>query len=212
MHSTARKEEERDPKERLFAIWFRGIIESDRSSKRCGYADVHPLHKASLHAEIREAIKTSAPSRVIFPVLMGVTEGGALAMSKMAVRFLAIGLPLRFVNLLLSQYYQTIGRTRLAIFISVMEVFAASVFVAAVLKGPMGADGIWLSFLIGECLTLIITMVVIWVIGKHGSLMDRIIMLPDDFGGSDEDKLSVSIGNSMDEVIGLNISVMTLKR
>ena len=93
-----------------------------------------------------------------------------------------------------------------------MEVFAASVFVAAVLKGPMGADGIWLSFLIGECLTLIITMVVIWVIGKHGSLMDRIIMLPDDFGGHDEDKLSVSIGNSMDEVIGLNISVMTLKR
>ena len=137
---------------------------------------------------------------------------GALAMSKMAVRFLAIGLPLRFVNFLLSQYYQSIGRTRLAIFISVIEVFAASVFVAAVLKGPMGADGIWLSFLIGECLTLIITMVVIWVIGKHGSLMDRIIMLPDDFGGSDEDKLSVSIGNSMDEVIGLNITKTSKKK
>jgi anti-sigma regulatory factor (Ser/Thr protein kinase) len=84
-----------------------------------------------------------------------------------------------------------------------MEVLVASVAVAAILKGPMGADGIWLSFLIGECLTLIITLIVVWVMGKHGSLMDRILMLPEGFGGRDEDRLSVSIGNSMDEVMDM---------
>ena len=145
------------------------------------------------------AVVAAAP--FVFPVLMGVTEGEALSMANMAVRCLAIGLPLRFVNLLLSQYYQSIGRTRLAIFISLMEVFIASVIVAAILKGTMGADGIWLSFLIGEILTLIITLAVVWFMGKRGSLMDRIMMLPDNFGGKDEDRLSISIGNSMDEVM-----------
>ena len=133
------------------------------------------------------AVVAAAP--LVFPVLMGVTEGEALSMANMAVRCLAIGLPLRFVNLLLSQYYQSIGRTRLAIFISLMEVFIASVIVAAILKGTMGADGIWLSFLIGEILTLIITLAVVWFMGKRGSLMDRIMMLPDNFGGKDEDRL-----------------------
>ena len=53
----------------------------------------------------------------------------------------------------------------------------------------------------GEILTLIITLAVVWFMGKRGSLMDRIMMLPDDFGGKDEDRLSISIGNSMDEVM-----------
>ena len=42
---------------------------------------------------------------------------------------------------------------------------------------------------------------------KSGSLLDRVLMLPADFGGEEDDKLSVSIGNSMDEVMEMARSV-----
>ena len=51
-----------------------------------------------------------APTRtqalVMMLRLMGLEGGEALQMARAAVRWLAVSLPLRFVNLLLSQYYQ----------------------------------------------------------------------------------------------------------
>ena len=61
-----RKKKERDPKERLFAIWFRGIIESDRSSKRCGYAEEQPMNRA-----IKCRIDPTREQRVLFEKTFG---------------------------------------------------------------------------------------------------------------------------------------------
>lgn len=164
--------------------------------------------RGSLRSALRQGFAVNAIACLIvaavpfvFPVMMGVTDGEGFSMACMAVRCLAIALPLRFVNLLMSQYYQSIRRTALAVAISFMEVLAAPVFIAALLKGPLGANGIWLAFPFGECLTLAVTLAAVWILGKEGSLADRILMLPADFGGNEEDKLSVSVGNSMDEVM-----------
>ena len=61
-----RKKKERDPKERLFVIWFRGIIESDRSSKRCGYAEEQPMNRA-----IKCRIDPTREQRVLFEKTFG---------------------------------------------------------------------------------------------------------------------------------------------
>ena len=61
-----KKKKERDPKERLFAIRFRGIIESDRSSKRCGYAGEQPMNRA-----IKCRIDPTREQRVLFEKTFG---------------------------------------------------------------------------------------------------------------------------------------------
>ena len=72
----------------------------------------------------------------------------------------------------------------------------------------LGANGVWIAFIVGEAVTLLVTIVLI-LVKKPGSgpVMDRALLLPDDFGGKAEDKLNISIGNSMDEVMELSRSV-----
>ena len=164
----------------------------------------------SFRAALRQGLAVNCAVAVVFalipsvfPLLMGLTDGEALPMARMAVRWLAISLPLRFVNLLLSQYYQSTQRTTRAVCISLMEVLIAPVLLAGLLKGPFGVAGVWLAFPAAEVLTLLLFFVSLPV-GKHrGSLWERVLLLPDGFGGSEKDKLSVSIGNSMDEVMAL---------
>ena len=139
----------------------------------------------------------------VFPQLMGLRDGEALQMARAAVRWLAVSLPLRFVNLLLSQYYQSTRRTARAVVISLMEVLIAPVLLAALLKGPFGVTGVWLAFPAAEVLTLLLILAFLSAGKTHGALLDRVLALPEGFGGEEADKLSVSIGNSMDEVMAL---------
>ena len=67
--------------------------------------------------------------------------------------------------------------------------------------------GVWVAFLIAEVVTLVIELVLILIKERRGKLLDRALLLPDDFGGRPEDKLNISIGNSMDEVVQLSRSV-----
>ena len=143
----------------------------------------------------------------IFPRLMGVSDAGTAAMACTAIRWLAISLPIRFVNLLLTQYYQTTRHTALALTLSILEVLAYPLAAASLLIRPLGPTGVWLAFPIAELLTLVSALVYILLKTKSGSLLDRVLMLPADFGGEEDDKLSVSIGNSMDEVMEMARSV-----
>lgn len=143
----------------------------------------------------------------IFPRLMGVADAETAAMACTAVRWLAISLPIRFVTLLLTQYYQTTRHTGLALTLSILEVLAYPLAAAALLVRPLGPTGVWISFPIAEVLTLATALVYILLKTKSGSLLDRVLMLPADFGGKEDNKLSVSIGNSMDEVMEMARSV-----
>ena len=164
----------------------------------------------SLRSALRQGLAVNCAVAVIFalipsvfPLLMGLRGGEALQMARTAVRWLAISLPLRFVNLLLSQYYQSTQRTARAVLISFTEVLIAPVVLAAVLKGPLGVTGVWLAFPAAEALTLLLILAALSAGKARGSLRDRVLSLPEGFGGKEEDKLSVSIGNSMDEVMAL---------
>ena len=143
----------------------------------------------------------------VFPRLMGVTDAETAGMASTAILWLAVSLPIRFVNLLLTQYYQTTKHTALAVTLSVLEVLAYPLAAAALLIRPLGPEGVWISFPIAEALTFVTAMVFILLKTKSGSLLHRVLMLPEDFGGSEADKLSVSIGNSMDEVMEMARSV-----
>lgn len=147
----------------------------------------------------------AAPS--VFTRLMGVSDAETAAMANTAVRWLAISLPIRFVNLLLTQYYQTTQHTAFAMLLSLLEVLAYPLVVAAILIGPFGTIGVWLAFPAAELLTLVTAVAVILLKKRRGSLLDHVLMLPDGFGGREDDRLSVSIGNSMDEVMELARSV-----
>ena len=143
----------------------------------------------------------------VFSLLMGVKEPETAAMVNDAVRWFAIAMPLRFANMLLSQYYQSTQRNAIAVFIRVVETLAAPVLLAMLLLPGMGVTGVWIAFIAAEALTLVIVLVMILIKEPRGNLVDRALLLPDDFGGSPEDKLCISIGNSMDEVMELSRSV-----
>lgn len=143
----------------------------------------------------------------VFSLLMGVRDRETAEMTDAAVRCFAIAMPLRFANMILSQYYQSTRRNGIAVFIRVLETLAAPVAAAMLLMPSMGADGVWIAFIIAEAVTLLVEIVLIVLIKPRGSLMDRALLLPDDFGGRAEDRLNISIGNSMDEVMALSRSV-----
>ena len=144
----------------------------------------------------------------VFSLLMGVTDPETKEMTDAAVRCFAIAMPLRFVNMALSQFYQSTRRNGISVFIRVLETLAAPVAAAMLLMPFLGANGVWIAFIVGEAVTLLVTIVLI-LVKKPGSgpVMDRALLLPDDFGGKAEDKLNISIGNSMDEVMELSRSV-----
>ncbi len=164
----------------------------------------------SLKSALRQGLAVNCAAAVVFalipsvfPLLMGMNDGEVLTMARTAVRWLAISLPLRFVNLLLGQYYQATQRTVRAVLISCTEVLIAPVLLADILKGPLGVTGVWLSFPAAEALTLLLVLISLLAEKTSGSALERVLMLPEGFGGSEEDKLSVSIGNSMDEVMAM---------
>lgn len=162
----------------------------------------------SLRSALRQGLAVNCAAAAVFaivpsvfPLLMGMTDGETLPMARTAVRALAISLPLRFVNLLLGQYYQATQRTARAMLISLTEVLIAPILLAGALKGAFGVDGVWWAFPAAEVLTLLLILASLLTGKARGGILERALLLPEGFGGSEEDKLSVSVGNSMDEVM-----------
>lgn len=72
----------------------------------------------------------------------------------------------------------------------------------------MGASGVWLAFLLGELLTLLTVGLVLMVKNGKGALsMDSIMMLDKNFGGDPKDRLEISIGNSMEDVMTISTGI-----
>lgn len=134
--------------------------------------------------------------------MFGVQDAKIMEMSKTAIRYFAMGIPFYFVNMALINFYQCTKRVRISTVICVLQSFVYTVTFALVLIRPMGSTGVWLSFLLGEIFTLLTA--VVYVMYKNKSMklsFDAVMMFPTNFGGSPEDRLELSIGNSMDEVI-----------
>ena len=149
---------------------------------------------------------------VVFPGffarLLGMEDSGILDMSVMAIRFLGIGMPLQLINSVLLNYYQSTKKVGMATMICLLQSLVFTVAFSLLLIRPMGAAGVWTAFLLSEILTL----VTVWLVltrrnGKPVRSLDAVLMLAKDFGGDPRDRLELSIGNSMDEVMMISSGI-----
>lgn len=98
------------------------------------------------------------------------------------------------INTAFKNYYQGIDRSRLTEFISLMQNFTFPVLSALVLSSFLGLKGIWLGFLCGEIITLIVITVIVNVKnGKFSLSAAAFAMLPKDFGAPEEDCFELQI-------------------
>ena len=140
-----------------------------------------------------------------FARLLGVKDESLLSMSAMAIRLFGLGMPLQLVNSVLLNYYQCTKKVGMSTMICILQSLVNTVLFACILIRPMGATGIWVAFLLGEILTLLtVSLVLFFRNGKTGLNLDAVMMLDERFGGDPKDRLELSIGNSMEEVMEIS--------
>ena len=143
-----------------------------------------------------------------FAQLLGVKEANLMDMSAAAIRFFGLAMPLQLINSVLLNYYQCTKKVGMATMICVLQSLVYTVLFAVILIQPMGATGVWLAFLLGEILTLLTVAVVLFIRNRKLAMsMDTVMMLEHDFGGDPKDRLELSIGNSMDEVMLISTGI-----
>jgi anti-sigma regulatory factor (Ser/Thr protein kinase)/peptidoglycan biosynthesis protein MviN/MurJ (putative lipid II flippase) len=144
----------------------------------------------------------------IFPEIFGVTEPEIMSMASMAIRIFSITIPFTLINTVLMNFYQCTKRTGMATLICLLQSLVYTVLFAFILIRPFGANGIWTAFFLGEVFTLVTVIICIFVKNKKISLtLSSIMMLDKDFGGNENDRLELSIGNSMDEVMTISSGI-----
>lgn len=138
----------------------------------------------------------------VFVKLLGVTGESLINMSAMAIRLFGVGMPFQLINMTLLNYYQCTKKVGMATMICLLQSLVYTVVFAFILIHPFGANGVWLAFLLGEILTLLTVILCLSLKNKKFRInMDSIMMLDENFGGDLKDRLELSIGNSMDEVM-----------
>lgn len=135
-----------------------------------------------------------------FAALMGIKDPAAMQICTTALRCFAISLPLRAVGLVMGRYYQSTGHLPYSLFQSVLQSLVLPVVYSVILIKPFGTTGVWVSFPLAEATTLAVILIFIFVRGKKNvSFKERVMMLPDHFGGVKEDRLELAIGNDLKE-------------
>jgi anti-sigma regulatory factor (Ser/Thr protein kinase) len=143
-----------------------------------------------------------------FARLLGVEDGSLMDMSVTAIRLFALGMPLQLINSVLLNYYQCTRKVGMATMICLLQSLVYTVLFALILIRPMGANGAWMAILLGDILTLETVGVVMRLkTGKFPLSVDTVMLLGDTFAGSDKDRLELSIGNSMEEVMAISTGI-----
>ncbi len=136
---------------------------------------------------------------------LGVKESEIAAMAEYGIRIFAISMPIRLIVVLWNNYYQSTRRNILAIVISVLQTFGFTVLAAVIMFEPFRANGIFLSFLVGEVLTLAFIYVYAGIKNKKFSFaLDRCLLLPEGFGKGVIRRWYVSVGNDINEATALS--------
>jgi anti-sigma regulatory factor (Ser/Thr protein kinase) len=148
-----------------------------------------------------------------FVRLLGVKDPGLADMASMAIRLFGIGMPLQLINSVLLNYYQCTKKVGLATMICILQSLVYTVIFAVLLIRPMGATGIWLAFLLGEMMTLLTVGVVLFARTRRFPYsLDTVLQLDEQFGGNPKDRLELSIGNSMEEVMTISSGIYKFGR
>lgn len=144
-----------------------------------------------------------------FSRLLGVKDPVIIEMANTGIRFFALSMPIRLINVLLTSYYQSTGHSKLGIVVSFLQSFALTVVAALILSIPMKANGIFLSYLVGEILTLIFIIIYTFIKTRKINDISSYMLLPDNFGGDIINKWELSIGNDINQVMEISEKILS---
>lgn len=143
-----------------------------------------------------------------FVGLMNVTDPETKQMAVLAIRLFAVSMPAALVNMALMSYYQSTRNTRMATMICVLQSLVLPVLTAVVLVRVMGHMGVWLALLGAEVFTLLIILATTVVHNKEiPKNLDAFLRLRENMGIPEKDKLEISIGNSVDELMKVSSGI-----
>ena len=133
--------------------------------------------------------------------LNGEDSANAADMAALGLRLFSLSLLPCAVNTTYKNYLQGINKTGFSESISVMQNFTFTALFAFLLSRFAGTTGVWLGFVCGELLTLIVIAAVVFLKNKSFSFTAKTFsLLPDDFGASEEDCFEIS-ASSLEEVV-----------
>ena len=170
--------------------------EEDRSAL---YAVVRTMsfYAVLLDVVLIAAVWIAAPALVA----LFLEDATASQMAVLGVRLFSLSLLPSALNSALKNYYQGVDRTRFTETISVLQNFTFTAVFAFVLSRFMGTTGVWLSYVCGETVTLVIICIVVWRTNRKVRIdAEDFALLPDSFGAEQGACLELSI-TSADQVI-----------
>ncbi len=133
---------------------------------------------------------------LLAPVLVSIflTDGAARAMTVQGLRLFSLCLLPCSLNTSFKNYYQGVNRVRFTEIISLLQNVGFPVLSAFILSRILSTRGVWLCFLCGEGLTLLVIGIVVWVKKKGFTLKaEAFALLPEGFGVKAEDTLEVTV-------------------
>lgn len=173
-----------------------------------GEEDTDTLKKA-LKISFRHALVLNGVVMVVLliaaPLLAGLYQsdanGETYRLAVRAVRWYALCMPLYGVNIVFMNYLQGTGRLMLSNIIAALDNLVVIVLSALLLGNMLGADGVYVSFLICEVVTFVIVLIILAVRNKKmpASVAD-FTLLPADFDVPAEDAYSMTITNTQETV------------
>ena len=133
---------------------------------------------------------------LLAPVLVGLflNDPAAKAMTIWGMRLFSFSLLPCSLNTTFKNYYQGVNRVRFTELISLLQNVTFPVLCAFVLSRIWGTTGVWLAFLGGELLTMIVICTVVWSRNRKPAVSAEVFsLLPRLFGVKDEDKIEMTI-------------------
>ena len=170
----------------LAAIFY---SDEDRSA-------IHTLVRTMRFYAVILDVALIAAVLLLAPALAGLflDEAAARDVTVRGLRLFSLSLLPCALNTGFKNYCQGVNRTPFTETVSVLQNVAFPVTAALLLSRILGVDGVWLSFLSGELLTLFFICAVVWIRNGRISLSaEAFALLPRDFGVPAEDTLEMTV-------------------
>lgn len=129
----------------------------------------------------------------------------AMELGVRSLRFFCLSLPLSLLSVVMINFYQSTKNLVIANLICLSHGLVFVTIFAFTLSPALGTDGVWISFLLSETVTLTGVLLVIRKrLGKWPRKWRQFALLPDRFDPEPEKILDVSINGEMDTVMELS--------
>ena len=124
------------------------------------------------------------------------------------LRFFAVSIPFTMLNMILIFYYQSMRKNGLSNFICIFDNAVFLISTAYILSGIIGSDGVWVSYVVAECLILITLTVIVGIkLHKFPRSLHDFMLLPDDFGVDSAHRMNVT-ATCLEEVTGISDEII----